>query len=62
MAKQKDFQDFYNALPVLGRDGTLFDIQTASPAAGNVHAKTGTYAVNDPLNRRTFVTGKGLAG
>lgn len=62
MAKQKDFQDFYHALPILGRDGTLFDIQPNSPAAGHVHAKTGTFAVGDPLNGRLLVTGKGLAG
>lgn len=62
MAKQKDYQDFLNALPILGRDGTLFDIQSKSSAAGHVHAKTGTFGVDDPLNRRTLVTGKGLAG
>src|SRR5207253_9551586 len=62
MSKQKDFQVFYNALPILGRDGTLFDIQPQSPAAGNVHAKTGTFSAYDPLNRRLLVTGKGLAG
>jgi PBP4 family serine-type D-alanyl-D-alanine carboxypeptidase len=62
MAKQKDFQVFHDALPILGRDGTLFDIQTQSPAAGNVHAKTGTFSVFDPLNRRLLVTAKGLAG
>ena len=62
MSKQKDFQVFHDALPILGRDGTLFDIQTQSPAAGFVHAKTGTFSVYDPLNRRLLVTGKGLAG
>jgi PBP4 family serine-type D-alanyl-D-alanine carboxypeptidase len=62
MSKQKDFQVFHNALPILGRDGTLFDIQPQSPAAGNVHAKTGTFSNYDPLNRRLLVTGKGLAG
>ena len=62
MSRQKDFQVFYDALPILGRDGTLFDIQTASPAAGKVRAKTGTFSVYDPLNRRLLVTGKGLAG
>ncbi len=62
MAKQKDFQVFFNALPILGRDGTLFDIQSSSPAAGHVHAKTGTFTNYDPLNRRLLVTGKGLAG
>lgn len=62
MSKRPDFQFFYAALPVLGRDGTLFDIQPDSPAAGHVSAKTGTYGVDDPLNRRVLVTGKGLAG
>ena len=62
MAKQKDFQVFYDALPILGRDGTLFDIQPQSPAAGSVHAKTGTFSVYDPLNRSLLVIGKGLAG
>jgi PBP4 family serine-type D-alanyl-D-alanine carboxypeptidase len=62
MSKQKDFNDFYRALPILGKDGTLFNIQVNSPAAGYVHAKTGTYAVYDALNKKLMVTGKGLAG
>lgn len=53
---------FQAALPVLGKDGTLATIQVSAPGAGNVFAKTGTYATYDPLNRRTLVTGKGLAG
>ncbi len=62
MSKQKDFADFYRALPILGKDGTLFKIQVNSPAAGHVHAKTGTYGSYDALNRDLMVTGKGLAG
>ena len=62
MSKRQDFQPFYDALPILGKDGTLFDIQTGSAAAGHVHAKTGTTYVADPLNRKILVTGKGLAG
>jgi PBP4 family serine-type D-alanyl-D-alanine carboxypeptidase len=62
MSKQKDYSDFFNALPILGRDGTLFDIQPASPAAGQVHAKTGTFGAYDSLNRKLLVTAKGLAG
>ena len=53
---------FKNALPVLGTDGTLAEIQVGSPAAGHVHAKTGTYGTYDPLHRRVVITGKGLAG
>ena len=62
MAKQKDFDKYFAALPVLGRDGTLWNIQTSSPAAGHVHAKTGTYVEDDLLNNGMIVDGKGLAG
>jgi D-alanyl-D-alanine carboxypeptidase/D-alanyl-D-alanine-endopeptidase (penicillin-binding protein 4) len=62
MATRADFPAFLAALPVLGRDGTLWDIQPNTAAAGHVFAKTGTYGVDDPLNRRALVTGKGLAG
>jgi len=62
MASQKDFEDFYRGLPILGRDGTLWEIQVNSPAAGHVEAKTGTYDVYDALNKNMLVTGKGLAG
>jgi PBP4 family serine-type D-alanyl-D-alanine carboxypeptidase len=53
---------FHDALPILGTDGTLAEIQVGSPATGQVHAKTGTYGVYDPLHRRLLITGKGLAG
>ena len=53
---------FRAALPVLGQDGTLATIQVGSPGAGKVFAKTGTFSSYDPLNRRSLVTGKGLAG
>jgi N-acyl-D-amino-acid deacylase len=62
MSKEKQFDNFYNGLPILGRDGTLSKIQVKSPAAGHVHAKTGTYDVYDALNKNLMITGKGLAG
>lgn len=62
MSKQKNFADFQRGLPILGKDGTLAKIQTDSPAAGHVHAKTGTYLVGDSLNKNLMVTGKGLSG
>lgn len=62
MAAQSDFDLFHNALPVLGKDGTLATIQTGSPAAGHVFAKTGTYGAEDLLNKRLMLVGKGLAG
>jgi len=62
MSRQKDFETFYGALPVLGKDGTLAKIQVNSAAAGHVHAKTGTYTVDDALNKKVMIAGKGLAG
>ncbi len=62
MATQTEFQSFFNALPVLGRDGTLAAIQVTSPAAGQVHAKTGTFGETDRVGPGTLVNGKGLAG
>jgi N-acyl-D-amino-acid deacylase len=62
MSRRKDFSIFENALPILGRDGTLWNIQVSSPAAGHVFAKTGTFDAFDNLNRKLMLTGKGLAG
>jgi D-alanyl-D-alanine carboxypeptidase/D-alanyl-D-alanine-endopeptidase (penicillin-binding protein 4) len=62
MASRPDFQKYFTALPILGRDGTLWNIHTNSPAAGHVHAKTGTYVEEDLLNNGLMVDGKGLAG
>ena len=57
-----DFDVLFRALPVLGKDGTLAKIQKASPAAGYVHAKTGTFDSEDKLNGKLMLNGKGLAG
>jgi len=62
MATRPDTGVFRRALPILGRDGTLWNIQPETPAAGHVFAKTGTFSLVDPLNRRQIITGKGLAG
>lgn len=63
MARQPFFASYLKALPVLGRDGTLFDIQSDSPAAGHVFAKTGTFSADNALTGGGGVlTAKGLAG
>ncbi len=62
MARQPYGNRFMEALPVLGRDGTLAETLKNSPAAGHVHAKTGSYVVSDALNGGVMVLGKGLAG
>lgn len=61
-AAQKEAQIFHDALPILGKDGTLFQIQVDSPAAGHVFAKTGTYARLDLLHDGLMVDSKALAG
>lgn len=61
--RQPYFADIYRGLPILGVDGTLFNIQNGKAAAGKVHAKTGTNGNGDLLNgNRLFITGKGLLG
>jgi D-alanyl-D-alanine carboxypeptidase len=51
MSKRPTFAQFYSALPILGVDGSLATVTgftsdpTLAPAKGQVHAKTGTYAL-----------------
>ncbi len=61
-AGRRDYDVFFRALPILGKDGTLAKIQTANPGAGHVFAKTGTFDSEDRLNGKTMLNGKGLAG
>jgi D-alanyl-D-alanine carboxypeptidase/D-alanyl-D-alanine-endopeptidase (penicillin-binding protein 4) len=42
MRRSPDFKLFYDALPIAGVDGTIRNRMKGTPAAGNVHAKTGT--------------------
>jgi PBP4 family serine-type D-alanyl-D-alanine carboxypeptidase len=58
------YNDFHNGLPIMGVDGTLFNIQNNSPAAGKVFAKTGTFGVPNALGGAVaeMITAKGLAG
>ena len=55
-------EPFIASLPVMGRDGTLWDIQQASPAAGHVMAKTGTVIYDDRLHKGVCFAAKALAG
>jgi len=44
------FAVFYNAMPIAGVDGTLKDRMKATPAEGNLHAKTGSIAAARSLS------------
>jgi len=57
-----DFDVFFRALPILGKDGTLAKIQKTNLGAGHVFAKTGTFDSDDKLNGKGMLNGKGLAG
>lgn len=62
MSRQPYGRLFFDSLPVLGRDGTLSQTLTDSPAAGHVHAKTGSYVVSNALDSGVMLLGKGLVG
>lgn len=61
VARQPYYPEFRQALPIMGRDGSLTDVEVDSPAAGHVFAKTGTAGRIDPATGRAMGY-KGLAG
>ena len=63
MATRPDFAAFDQALPVLGRDGTLAQaVPPESPARGHARAKTGSFWVDNPLSGHPVLTSKAIAG
>lgn len=63
MAEHPAAKEYYEALPILGIDGTLAEaVAKDSPARGKVRAKTGTLAWYDAQNSRLLVRSKALAG
>jgi len=63
MRKSPYFEYFYNALPILGVDGSLTHFAGPDNAArGKVFAKTGTLVWGNLLNDRPIMISKGLAG
>jgi D-alanyl-D-alanine carboxypeptidase/D-alanyl-D-alanine-endopeptidase (penicillin-binding protein 4) len=63
MAKHPVAPEYFDALPILGVDGTLADaVSKDSPARGKVRAKTGTLSWYDVQNERPLLRSKALAG
>jgi D-alanyl-D-alanine carboxypeptidase/D-alanyl-D-alanine-endopeptidase (penicillin-binding protein 4) len=54
-------RQLFDALPILGRDGTLADVESSSPAAGHAQVKTGNRVVGTPQGK-LIVLGNSLAG
>jgi D-alanyl-D-alanine carboxypeptidase/D-alanyl-D-alanine-endopeptidase (penicillin-binding protein 4) len=59
--RQPWFPALERGLPIMGVDGTLAKIQTASPARGKVFAKTGTNGSSNAIRADQLIS-KGLAG
>jgi serine-type D-Ala-D-Ala carboxypeptidase/endopeptidase (penicillin-binding protein 4) len=63
MAKQPVAKVYFDALPILGVDGTLAEsVSKESRARGKVRAKTGTLSWFDAQNNRALLRSKALAG
>jgi D-alanyl-D-alanine carboxypeptidase/D-alanyl-D-alanine-endopeptidase (penicillin-binding protein 4) len=63
MTTRSDFTAFYDALPILGVDGTEVDtVPATSPVGGKTVAKSGTTIAGDVMNSRPLTMVRGLAG
>ena len=62
LATMRDGPMMYQSLPVLGRNGTVANVLTNSPAAGHVERKTGNRAVGSDETNQLMLLGNGLAG
>ena len=56
------FKKYYDALPILGVDGSLKQAAANIPAVGKVHAKTGTSISYDAANQRFYSFSEVLSG
>ncbi|WP_068469249.1 D-alanyl-D-alanine carboxypeptidase/D-alanyl-D-alanine endopeptidase [Candidatus Protochlamydia phocaeensis] len=59
---QAQFEHFFNALPILGVDGSLADVAKNTAGAGKVWAKTGSGLSFNLATRTYFLTTKTFAG
>ncbi len=58
----EQFQHFYEALPILGIDGSLEDVGKNTDAVGKIHAKTGTGVSYNLATQKFFLNTQALAG
>lgn len=63
MATRPDFPAFFDALPVLGVNGTeTTTVPADSPVAGKASAKSGMTVAGDGMNERALIMSRSLAG
>jgi D-alanyl-D-alanine carboxypeptidase/D-alanyl-D-alanine-endopeptidase (penicillin-binding protein 4) len=63
MVTQSDFRHYYDALPILGVDGSEVDtVAPTSPLRGKAVAKSGTTIDGDVMNQRPLTMVRALAG
>jgi D-alanyl-D-alanine carboxypeptidase/D-alanyl-D-alanine-endopeptidase (penicillin-binding protein 4) len=63
MTTRPDFGSFFDALPVVGVDGSEIDtVPPTSPVRGQASAKSGTVVVGDLLHQRPIMLSRGLSG
>jgi D-alanyl-D-alanine carboxypeptidase/D-alanyl-D-alanine-endopeptidase (penicillin-binding protein 4) len=63
MAGQPDFPAYFDALPILGVDGSEIDtVAPTSPVRGKAFAKSGTTVAGDVMNQRPLTMVRALAG
>ena len=62
-SKSRDYKAYFDALPILGVDGTEKDtVPATSRLAGKAFLKSGTTVSGDTMNQRAIVMTRGLAG
>ncbi|KTD00956.1 D-alanyl-D-alanine carboxypeptidase/D-alanyl-D-alanine endopeptidase [Fluoribacter gormanii] len=59
---ESQFKLFYDALPILGVDGSLAKAAQNIPAVGKIHGKTGTSISYDFANQRFYSFSEALSG
>jgi D-alanyl-D-alanine carboxypeptidase/D-alanyl-D-alanine-endopeptidase (penicillin-binding protein 4) len=57
-----EFKHFFDALPILGVDGSLEDFAKNSPGAGKVHSKPGTGVAYNLATNKFFLITQALGG